>query len=220
MRVLLIEDDELLAAGIRGSITNEGYTIDWLEDGESALHALSIEHFDMVILDIGLPNCSGIDVLKDLRKNQNKVPVLILSANCTVSDRVTGLDAGADDYLTKPFNSTELKARLRALIRRGSGRANPIIQYRDIELNVISHAISYGKKNVSLGRREFSLLRQLLEHEGQVLSREQLQQTIYGWDDDVASNAIEVHIHHLRKKFYTSLIRTIRGVGYIIENAT
>lgn len=220
MRILLVEDDELLAEGIRKSIAGEGYTIDWLDNGESALDVLSFEHFDTVILDLGLPECDGLDVLKKLRKRKNPVPVLILSARSTISDRVSGLDSGADDYLTKPFDLMELKARLRALVRRGSGNTTPVISYKDILLDPSTHKIKYQNKDVVLGRREFSLLKQLLEHEGQVLSKDRLEQTLYGWSDDVASNTIEVHVHHLRKKLYTSLIRTIRGVGYIIEKAS
>jgi len=219
MRILLVEDDKLLAEGIRESIIGQGYTMDWLDNGESALDALSFEHFDTVILDLGLPECSGIDVLKKLRKKKNHVPVLILSAYSTISDRISGLDAGADDYLTKPFDLMELQARLRALVRRGSGNTTPVISYKGISLDPSTHKIKYQNKDVALGRREFALLKQLLEHEGQVLSKARLEQTLYGWSDDVSSNTIEVHIHYLRKKFYTDLIRTIRGVGYIVEKA-
>lgn len=217
MRLLLVEDDELLGDGVCTGLKQYGYTVDWVKDGQSAIQALSSENFDMVVLDLGLPKLSGLEVLKTVRGKNITTPVVILTARETVEDRVKGLDAGADDYIVKPFDLDELCARLRALQRRISARAKPEITHGNITLDPASHSVHLGEEELNISRREFVLLQKLLENPGRVLSREQLTQTLYGWGYDVDSNALEVHIHNLRKKFGTPLIRTIRGVGYMIE---
>lgn len=217
MRVLLVEDDELLGDGVRVGMSQYGYTVDWVKDGKAAKQALHSETFDIIVLDLGLPKMDGLDLLKSLRSNNLSTPVLILTARETVEDRVKGLDAGADDYLTKPFDLDELCARIRALSRRTAARAKPEIGYVGIKMDPASHIVTLNDEVVAISRREFALLQKLLENAGRVLSREQLTQTLYGWGDDVDSNALEVHIHNLRKKFGTELIRTIRGVGYMVD---
>ena len=217
MRVLLVEDDRLLGDGVQSGLNHAGFTTDWVKDGESAEHAINSESFDVIILDLGLPKMSGISLLKTVRAKGNTTPVLILTARETVEDRVLGLDSGADDYLTKPFDLDELCARLRALGRRATGRAESTIQYRNITLDPAAHSVICDGQPVNLPRREYALLLKLLENTGQVLSRDQLTQSIYGWQEDVDSNALEVHVHNLRKKLNADYIRTIRGVGYLIE---
>ncbi len=217
MRILLIEDDELLGHGICTGLSQLGYTVDWLKDGQAASQALQTEVFDMIILDLGLPKINGIDLLENLRGRGITTPVLILTARDTTEDHVIGLDSGADDYMSKPFELDELCARIRALLRRFSSRAEPILEYEDIILDPASHTVTLEDKPVTLSRREFALLYKLLENAGRVLSRENLMQSVYGWEEDVDSNALEVHIHNLRKKFGSKLIRTIRGVGYMID---
>ena len=217
MRVLLAEDDELLGDGVRAGLSQAGYTVDWFKDGASAIHALQMEFFDLVVLDLGLPKLSGLQVLQQMRAAGINVPVLILTARETIEDRVKGLDGGADDYLTKPFDLDELCARLRALQRRHSNRTESNITYADITLDPAGHTVDQGEEEIGIPRREFALLQKLLENVGHVLSRDQLMQTLYGWDEDVDSNALEVHIHNLRKKLGTTFIRTIRGVGYMVE---
>lgn len=217
MRILLVEDDELLGDGVRVGLIQYGYTVDWVKDGQSALQAILSESFDLVILDIGLPKKSGLEVLKTVRSKNLFTPVIILTARETVEDRVRGLDAGADDYLVKPFDLEELCARIRAMQRRSTARAEPIITYGNITLDPASHSVFKGEELMNISRREYALLQKLLENVGRVISREQLTQTLYGWGDEVDSNALEVHIHNLRKKFGSNFIRTIRGVGYMIE---
>ncbi len=219
MRILLVEDDELLGDGARVGLTHEGYSVEWLKDGTSAEQAILNEEFDLVILDLGLPRLPGLDLLQRIRNKGIDIPVLILTARETVEDRVKGLDSGADDYLTKPFDLYELTARVRALLRRmSSGRSEQLLTYQDIELDSTSHTVHRNQELIKLSRREFALLQKLLEHPGRVLSREVLTQCLYGWEEDVDSNALEVHIHNLRKKFGGGkFIRTIRGVGYMVE---
>lgn len=217
MRILLVEDDIVLAEGIRTALKPEGYTVDWLQDGSSALHALSTESFELAILDLGLPRMDGLQVLKHLRAAANPVPVLVLTARDATSDRIAGLDAGADDYLVKPFDVAELKARLRALLRRSFNRPQPMLEYRGITLDPVSQSVSYQGQPVNLPRKEFLLLHELLAQPGRVLTRDKLQQALYGWGEELESNALEVHVHHLRKKFFSELIRTVRGVGYLVD---
>ncbi len=219
MRVLLVEDDEFLGDGIRTGLKHYGHTIDWVKDGRAAHDVICSTHetFDIIVLDLGLPKLSGLEVLKMIREKNLATPVVILTARDTVDDRVKGLDAGADDYLTKPFDLDELCARMRALQRRSKARAKPIITYADITLDPASHIVQVKNKEVLVSRREFALLQKLLENAGRVISREQLNQTLYGWGENIDSNALEVHIHNLRKRFGTKLIRTIRGVGYMVE---
>lgn len=217
MRILLVEDDELLGDALKAGLMQLDYAVDWLKDGKSALSALKTENFDLIILDLGLPKLMGMDVLQLARKNNVKTPILILTARDSIDDRVKGLDNGADDYMTKPCDLDELGARARALIRRSQGRADALIQYENITLDPAAHSVLLDGKPVKVARREFALLHKLLENIGQVLSRESLVQSIYGWDEDVESNALEVHVHNLRKKLNANFIKTIRGVGYIIE---
>lgn len=217
MRLLLVEDDELLGDGLRIGLKQSGYTVEWLKDGVSAEQALQQEHFDLVVLDLGLPRQSGLEVLKNLRKSGNTVPVLILTARDSVEDRVQGLDFGGDDYLVKPFDLDELCARLRALQRRYSGRAEPQIQHGDLIVNPAAHKVSLAGKEIKLSTSEFALLQYLLDNKGRVIPRARLEEMLYGWQGEVESNALEVFIHHLRKKLGRQLIRTVRGVGYVIE---
>ncbi|HSW68879.1 MAG TPA: response regulator transcription factor [Gammaproteobacteria bacterium] len=217
MRILLVEDDELLGDGLRTGLIQYGYTVDWLKDGLSADQALKTENFDIVVLDLGLPKMPGITVLQNLRGRGQTMPVLILTARESIDDRVKGLDSGADDYLTKPFDLDELCARLRALQRRFSSRAEPLLVHENITLDPAAHTVSLNGEPVSVSRREFALLHKLLENAGRVLSREHLTQSLYGWGEDVDSNALEVHIHNLRKKFGQQFIHTIRGIGYMID---
>jgi two-component system response regulator QseB len=217
MRILLVEDDRALGEGIRTALRPEGYTVDWLQDGASALHALSHESFELAILDLGLPRLDGIELLKRLRAAGNPLPVLVLTARDATDDRIAGLDAGADDYLVKPFDVAELKARLRALLRRSFNRPEPVLEYRGIRLDPVNQQVSYQGTPINLPRKEFVLLHELIAQPGRVLTRDRLQQVLYGWDEEVESNALEVHIHHLRKKFFPELIRTVRGVGYLVD---
>jgi two-component system response regulator QseB len=217
MRLLLVEDDELLGDAVKTGLTQFGYIVDWLKDGESAGAALKIESFELVILDLGLPKLSGLGLLQSMRQDGNATPVIILTARESVESRVKGLDSGADDYIVKPFDLNELSARVRALVRRSQGRADTAMQYRNITLDPAAHSVMLDDVLLNVPRREFALLQKLLENQGHVLSREQLMQSIYGWDEDVDSNALEVHIHNLRKKLNANYIRTIRGIGYMIE---
>lgn len=217
MRILLVEDDELLGDGLRTGLIQYGYAVDWLKDGLSADQALKTENFDIVVIDLGLPKLPGITVLQNLRARGQTMPVLILTARESIDDRVKGLDSGADDYLTKPFDLDELCARLRALQRRFSSRAEPLLTHNNITLDPAAHTVTLDNETVNVSRREFALLQKLLENAGRVLSREHLTQSLYGWGEDVDSNALEVHIHNLRKKFGQSFIHTIRGIGYMVD---
>lgn len=216
MRVLVVEDDETLGDALHHGLKNEGYAVDWVKDGMSADQALRTENFDIVILDLGLPKMPGLRVLDNLRLRENKTPVLVLTARDAVDDRIKGLDMGADDYMLKPFDLNEVIARIRALQRRSVERATSTIKYGKIEIDAASHTVLHDSVLLNLPRREFALLCKLIENQGKALSREQLSQSLYNWDEDVDSNALEVHIHNLRKKFGSDLIRTIRGVGYMV----
>jgi DNA-binding response OmpR family regulator len=217
MKLLLVEDDALLGDGVRAGLKQAGFAVDWVQDGLAAKVALDIEEYDLLVLDLGLPKLSGMDLLKSVRAKRASLPVLILTARDTVADRVAGLNAGADDYLVKPFDLDELIARLNALLRRSAGQVELTLQHGAIELTPASHQVRLAGTDVSMSAREFSLLHTLLLHTGRVHSREQLEQTLYGWGEEVESNAIEVHVHHLRKKLGSDLIRTLRGVGYVID---
>lgn len=217
MRLLLVEDDELLGDAVKTGLMQYDYIVDWLKDGESAKSAIKSEHFDLIVLDLGLPKLSGLSLLQTIRQEGVITPTIILTARETLEDKIKGLDSGADDYLVKPFDMEELRARVRALIRRSSGRADSTIKYRNVSLDTAAHTVYLDGNLVNVPRREFSLLQKLLENSGQVLSREQLMQSVYGWEEDVDSNALEVHIHNLRKKLNAHYIRTIRGVGYMAE---
>ncbi|HEY2567387.1 MULTISPECIES: response regulator transcription factor [unclassified Rickettsiella] len=219
MRILLIEDDGALGDGIHKGLKQYGYTVDWLTDGRTALSSIKTETFDVILLDLNLPGLPGLSVLREMRAAGITMPVLILTARHAIEDRIKGLDSGADDYLTKPFDLDELSARIRALQRRfSSNRASPLLTYRDIELDPSSFTVTLKGLAISLSRREFSLLQKLLENAGHVVSRDSLNQCLYGWGDEIDSNTLEVHVHNLRKKLVdTNFIRTIRGVGYMAE---
>jgi two-component system, OmpR family, response regulator QseB len=216
MRLLLIEDDAMIGDSVRKALRQEGFTVDWLKDGKSAELALDERVHDLVLLDLGLPKKDGIDVLQALRSKGNPVPVLVLTARDAVPDRVAGLDAGADDYLVKPFDLDELSARIRALLRRHAGRSETLVRHRNLTLNPATHEVTLDGRPVALSAREFALLAALLDRPGIVLSVAQLQEKLYGWADEVGSNTIEVYIHSLRKKLGADLIRNVRGVGYMI----
>ncbi|MFY0991171.1 response regulator [Halomonas sp. C05BenzN] len=221
MRILLVEDDPSLAAGIRLALKPEHYTVDLLSDGRMALAALKGEEpFDAVILDLGLPGLDGLELLEAVRRRGNRVPVLVLTARDAVDDRIRGLDAGADDYLVKPFEVAELKARLRALLRRSQGLASNVMEVRGIRLEPGTRSVSYHGEPVTLSRREFTLLQEFMGHPGRVFTRDTLTRLVYGWDEEVESNAIEVHVHHLRRKLFPGLIRTVRGIGYVMDRTT
>jgi two-component system, OmpR family, response regulator QseB len=217
VRILLVEDDELLGSGIQDALTRGAYGVEWVRDGRDAHYALHGERFDVVVLDLGLPRLDGLEILRRARAAGMQTPVLVLSARDTATDRVTGLDAGADDYLVKPFDLDELFARLRALQRRLRGAAVNALVHGGIRVDAATLAVTYEGRPVSLQRREFMVLRKLLENVGQVLTRAQLEEAIYGWEGNVESNALDVHIHNLRKKLYPELIRTVRGMGYIVD---
>ncbi|PSJ22495.1 DNA-binding response regulator [Halomonas sp. ND22Bw] len=220
MRILLVEDDPSLASGIRLALKPEHYTVDILGDGIEALNALRDEEpFDAVILDLGLPRLDGIDLLTRLRRGGHRVPVLVLTARDGIEQRIQGLDAGADDYLTKPFEVDELKARLRALLRRSQGLVSSELRHRGVVLDPENRRVTYQGQPVTLSRREFTLLQEFLSHPGHAFTRDTLARLLYGWDEDVESNAIEVHVHHLRRKLAPELIRTLRGIGYIMDKA-
>ncbi|MEH6625820.1 MAG: response regulator transcription factor [Motiliproteus sp.] len=217
MRLLLVEDDPSLGQGIVDAFSLQGETMDWLTDGRLGLEALRITTFDLVVLDLGLPGLDGIQLLQQARARGIDTPVIILTARDQVEDRIRGLDAGADDYLIKPFDIAELNARIRALLRRRSGYTSAIISYGDILVDPASRQVTLNNEEISLNRREYSLLLEFLHHPGQVFTRDQLTEQLYGWQEGVESNTVEVHIHHLRKKFGSQLIKTIRGIGYRIE---
>jgi len=216
MRILLVEDDVMVGEAVRKGLRQEGFAIDWVQDGKAAELALSQGEYALVLLDLGLPQKNGLAVLQTLRANGDTVPVLITTARDAIADRVAGLDAGADDYLIKPYDLEELSARMRALLRRQSGRADSLIQVHDVTLNPATHEVFLQGQPVNLSAREFALLRAFLDRPGVVLSRAQLEEKMYGWDDSIDSNAIEVHIHALRKKLGSDFIKNVRGIGYLI----
>jgi DNA-binding response OmpR family regulator len=216
MRVLLVEDDKLLGEGVKTGLAQAGFAVAWVQDGEQATLALATEPFDAVVLDLGLPKLDGSSVLRQLRAKGNQVPVLILTASDTVEARVAGLDAGADDYLAKPFALAELQARLRALVRRSKGTAQPVLSQGRVTLDPATRSVTLDGAPVELSARELATLHELLLNAGRVLSRAQLEQKLYGWGEEIESNAIEVYVHHLRRKLYPELIQTVRGVGYLV----
>jgi two-component system, OmpR family, response regulator len=216
MRLLLVEDDRMLGETLRKGLRQQGHAVDWVQDGEAADAALAGEPYDVVLLDLGLPRKGGMEVLKDLRRRRERVPVLILTAQDGVADRVAGLDAGADDYLVKPFDLDELAARIRALQRRSSGRAEPVLVHGRLRLDPAAHEVTLDGAAVALSAREFALLHALLEHPGRPLSRARLEERLYGWGEAVESNAVEVHVHALRRKLGPQWIKTLRGVGYVV----
>ena len=218
MRILIVEDDSELGDGLSVGLRQSGFAVDWVADGISAVHALQTTAFDLLVLDLGLPGLDGMAVLRQARQqgsNQN-IPVLILTARDTTRDKVAGLDSGADDYLVKPIDLDELAARIRALARRRGGRAAPLLRHGDLVLDPAARTLTRDDHPIELSAREFTLLQLLLENAGRVLSRSQLEQSLYRWGDEPDSNALEVHIHHLRRKLGSELIRTLRGVGYTV----
>lgn len=217
MRLLLVEDNESVGKGLYNGLKQNSYAVDWVRDGETALSASRGEEYDVVVLDLGLPGCSGLDVLDQLRQRNNQVPIIILTARDTIDDRIVGLDHGADDYMIKPFDLDELNARIRAILRRSKGRASPTLVHGDLILDPASHTVTNKGKITDLTPRAFDVLQALLENQGRVLSRTRLEESLYSWKDDIESNAVEVHIHQIRKKLGNDMIRTIRGVGYIVD---
>jgi len=219
MRILLAEDDPMIGAGIREGLRQDGFAVDWVRDGHAARLALAENVHDLLVLDLGLPREDGLAVLTGMRRNGDARPVLILTARDAVIDRVAGLDAGADDYMVKPFELSELAARIRALRRRGAGRASPVVTHGDLELDPATRELRVRGTPVALSTREFAVLEALLARPGAILSRRQLEEAVYGWKDGVESNAIDVHIHALRRKLGAEAIRNVRGVGWMIGPA-
>ncbi len=217
MRLLLVEDDAILGDGLKAGLTLEGYAVDWLTDGAQADEALKLNHYDLIVLDLNLPRMDGMTVLKNLRKRKDGTPVLVLTARDGVSERVAGLDNGADDFVCKPFDLAEICARLRALARRKEGHGLPVLDHKGVTIDPAAHQVCYNGMSVELSQKEYEILNYLMTHIGHVTSRARLEEALYAWGSEVESNAVEVHIHHLRKKLDTNLIRTIRGVGYIID---
>ncbi|TCP10918.1 two-component system response regulator QseB [Crenobacter luteus] len=216
MRILLVEDDPLIGDGLQVGLGQLGFTVDWLAGGRAALTAPASAPYDAAVLDLGLPSVDGLDVLGVWRRAGHALPVLILTARDAVDDRVRGLDAGADDYLVKPFALAEVAARLRALIRRRHGEARPCYHHGELEFDPPARVATLAGAPLELTARELALLELLLSHKGRVLPRRLIEEKLYGWDRDVESNAVEVHVHHLRKKLGASFIRTVRGVGYTL----
>lgn len=219
MRILLVEDDPMIGASVRTGLRQDGFVVDWVEDGEAAESAIAAHSYDLMVLDQGLPRKNGLDVLKTLRKQGNDLPVLIATARDEVPARVQGLDAGADDYLVKPFDLDELAARIRALLRRRSGRAEPVLRHRGVEFNPATREVSRDGVPVALTARELSLLRTFMDRPGVVFSKTQIEDKLYGWGGEVESNTVEVYIHALRKKLGADFIQNVRGVGYLTPRA-
>jgi two-component system response regulator QseB len=218
MRILLVEDDPMIGKTLQQALTQDGYAVDRVTDGEAGRAAIAAaqDAYAMVLLDLGLPRKGGLELLRELRRSGNRVRVLIVTARDAVADRVAGLDAGADDYLTKPFSLDELTARMRALLRRDIRREDNVLRHGDLALDTVTHAVTRAGNPVDISAREFALLAALLERPGAALSKAQLEERIYRWGDEVESNAVEVHIHNLRKKLGSEIIRTLRGVGYAL----
>jgi DNA-binding response OmpR family regulator len=212
----LVEDDEMIGESLRAALRRHGLAVDWVRDGRAADAVLASERFDAVLLDLGLPHKSGLDVLKTVRARGDATPVIVLTARDATTDKVAGLDAGADDYLVKPFQLDELLARLRAVGRRASGRAQPLLQAADLRLDPATREVSRDGRPIVLSAREFALLQALMERPGAILSRAQLEDRLYGWGEELESNAISVYVHQLRKKIGEDRLHTVRGVGYYV----
>jgi DNA-binding response OmpR family regulator len=211
-----VEDDVMIGQGLETALRQLGSAVDWIRDGQGAATALRATAFDLVLLDLGLPTRDGVSILRELRQRGDATPVIILTARDEVRDRIAGLDAGADDYVVKPFDLDELNARIRSVLRRAAGRGDPVIQHGNLRLDPVTHSVEYKGTPVSLSAHEYSVLEALLQRPGAVLSRAQLEDRLYGWDQPIGSNAIEVYIHALRRKLDGAAIRTLRGVGYFV----
>ena len=216
MRVLLVEDDEMIGQGLHTALRQMSFAVDWMRDGKSAGAALQSSHFDLVLLDLGLPHRDGIDVLRELRKRGDATPVIILTARDDIQHRIAGLDAGADDYIVKPFDLDEVTARMRSVLRRAAGRGDPGIQHGNLRLDPVTRTVEREGIPVLLSGHEYAVLEALLQRPGAVLSRAQLEDRLYGWDEQIGSNAVEVYVHGLRRKLGSGAIRTLRGVGYFV----
>ena len=218
MRILLTEDNFIVGKSIKQILENKKYLVDWVQDGESCKTALHTTKFDIIILDINLPDISGIEIIKKIRAKKNYTPILVVSARNSIENKIEGLDLGADDYLTKPFDYEELLARIKSLHRRNKGIAENILTFKNIELDINKHIVRFQKKIIEISPKEFTILKILLENIDRPISKSQLEEAIYSWDNSIESNAIEVYIHNLRKKIPIELIKTVRGVGYTISN--
>ena len=219
MRVLLVEDDAMIGQGLQTALRQAGFAIDWVRDGQAAAAAAAATQFDLMLLDLGLPKRDGIDILRELRQRRDATPVIILTARDDIQSRIGGLDAGADDYIVKPFDLDEVMARMRSVLRRAAGRGDPGIQHGDLRLDPVTRTVEQAGVPVNLSAHEYAVLEALLQRPGAVLSRAQLEDRLYGWDEPIGSNAVEVYIHGLRRKLGSDRIRTLRGVGYFVPKA-
>lgn len=219
MRLLLVEDDPMIGEAVQDLLRAEHYAVDWARDGDAADTALRTQTYDLVLLDLGLPRRDGLAVLRDLRTRRDRTPVLVATARDAVAQRIEGLDAGADDYVLKPYDLHELLARIRALLRRAAGRAEPVYEHKGVCLNPATREATVQGQPVVLSGREWAVLEPLIARPGMVLSRQQLEDKLYGWGDEVSSNAIEVYIHGLRKKLGADVVLNVRGVGYLVPKA-
>lgn len=217
MRLLLVEDDSMIGAAAQQGLRQEGHTVDWVRDGKQAELAVRDGIHDLVLLDLGLPRRDGLSLLREWRTKGNGVPVVIITARDAVSDRIAGLDAGADDYLVKPFDLDELSARVRAVARRRAGRSESTLRLGELEIDSATKRVAWKGEEVALSAREYALLEALASRAGAYLTRAQLEERLYGWNEEIASNAVEVHIHALRRKLDPALIRNVRGLGYTLE---
>jgi two-component system response regulator QseB len=216
MRLLLVEDDSMIGAAAQQGLRHEGHTVDWVRDGREGEAAVASGAYDLVLLDLGLPRRDGLSILRAWRSRGETVPVLIITARDAVADRIAGLDAGADDYLVKPFDLDELSARVRAVLRRRSGRTDSTMRIGELEVDSAARRVKWKGREVTLSAREYALLEALADRPGAYLTRTQLEERLYGWQDEIASNAVEVHIHALRRKLDPALIRNVRGLGYTL----
>jgi DNA-binding response OmpR family regulator len=220
MRILMVEDDQMIGDGVQTALRQEGYIVDWVCDGTSAASALSTEYFDLILLDLGLPGADGIDVLQKLRGRKMTQPVIVMTARDTVEDKIRGLDAGADDYIVKPFDVDELSARIRSASRRSAGYAEPEVTILDVRIQPASRLITRNGQPVLLSAREYAIVDALILRPGAILSRAQLEERLYGWGEEIASNAVEVHVHGIRRKLGEDFIQNVRGVGYFVPMPT
>jgi two-component system OmpR family response regulator/two-component system response regulator QseB len=219
MRLLLVEDDRMIGDGLRAALRSENFAVDWVYDAPAATQALQSDRFDLVLLDLGLPKGHGLDVLRALRGRKDATPVIVLTARDALGDRVAGLDAGADDYLVKPFEFDELNARMRAVLRRNAGRSQPLLEHDGVTLDPATREVTLNGEPVLLSAREFAVLEALMIRPGAILSRTQLEDRLYGWGDAIESNAVSVYVHQLRRKLGAEFIQNMRGVGYFLRKA-